>query len=109
MVKQDAATADPKEIANAPEGVHGQIWVQDQGTGAKEVCFIMENVPNCLRPFLGRNSMFWPLQEKSAVSPVELRRHSSSYGKAMEEQVGWHTSLVRGSVSFLKQRTDSYA
>ena len=72
------------------------------GDWCQRAFFIMENVLNCPRPFLGRNSMFWPLREKLAVSPVELRRHSSSYGKAMEEQVGQHTSLMRGSVSFSK-------
>ena len=61
------------------------------------------------RPFLGRNSMFWPSQEKIPATPVEGCRCSDSYKTLLEEQVGWHTSLVRGNGSFSKKHTDSYA
>ena len=71
--------------------------------------FILDFVTVCHRPFLGRNSMFWPSREKIPVTPVEGRRCSDSYKSLLEEQVGWHTSLVRGNGSFSKKHTDSYA
>jgi len=71
--------------------------------------FTLDFVTVCHRPFLGRNSMFWPSREKIPASAVEGCRCSDSYESLREEQVGWHTSLVRGNGSFSKKHTDSYA
>ena len=52
--------------------------------------------------------MFWPSREKIPVGAVEGCRCSDSYKTLLEEQVGWHTSLVRGNGFFSKRHTDSY-
>ena len=52
--------------------------------------------------------MFWPSREKIPARAVEGCRCSDSYKTLLEEQVGWHTSLVRGNGSFSKKHTDSY-